>query len=159
MAEVKHANENLIRKYTPRNAQPEEQANDGLTREHQTGAQAFAVSIVFKDKRRRESFPWSMYAGHEWTDDGEEESIVAFFGERGFAVRGYRLGALDRDLGLGKRASIKEHNKAQVEAMLGTEGEEPVIVSIETFPQIRDMLAALKGESDEDGHAGNTERR
>ena len=123
-------------------------ADDGITREHQTGAQAFALTAVFKDGRRRETFPWSMYAGHEWTDDGEEETIAALFGERGLAVRGFRLAALDRDMSLGRRASIREHTRAQVEAMLAADGEEPIIVSIEIVPALAAALANLRGESE-----------
>lgn len=120
------------------------------TREHQTNAQAFALSVVFKDRRRRQSFPWSMYGGHEWTDDGDIETIAVLFGERGFIVRGYRFAALDRDLSLGKRASIREHTKAQVDSMLAEEGEEPIILSVETFPPFPELLASLKGEETHD---------
>jgi hypothetical protein len=145
----------LLRKFAARDAGAQEDADsDGMTREHQTNAQAFALSVVFKDRRRRQSFPWSMYGGHEWTDDGDLETIAMLFGERGCIVRGYRFAALDRDLSLGKRASIREHTKAQVDSMLAQEEDEPIIVSIETFPPFPELVASLKGEEqDENGHA------
>lgn len=130
---------------------------DEITREHQTGAVAFALTAVFKDGRRRETFPWSMYGGHEWTDDGEEETISAVFGERGLAVRGFRLAALDRDMSLGRRASIREHTRAQVEAMLAADGEEPIIASIETSPPLGAMVMSLKGEPDDYRNARKAE--
>ncbi len=154
MAELKHAGEHLLRRFAARNAvadnddSPEAQ----LVREHQSNAQAFALTLICKDGRRRPTLPWAMYAGHEWTDDGDMETIVAFFGERGCVIRGFRFQTLDREMSLGKRASIREHTKAQVEAMLGGEGDEPIIVSIEVFPETAEMLAILKGENNDDKH-------
>lgn len=89
-----------------------------------------------------------MYGGHEWTDDGDIETLAVLFGERGCIVRGYRFASLDRDLSLGKRASIREHTKAQVESMLAEEGDEPIIVSVETFPGFPELLVSLKGEEE-----------
>ena len=70
MAEVKRSGEELLRKLTGKSAEPHDD-EAGLTREHRSNAQAFALSVVFKDRRRRHTFPWSMYGGHEWTDDGD----------------------------------------------------------------------------------------
>jgi hypothetical protein len=152
MAEVKRAGEELLRKLTAKNTPHEE--DEGLTREHQTNAQAFSLSIVPKDRRRGQTFPWSMYGGHGWMDDGDFEIIGVLFGDGGCIVRGYRLAALNRDLNLGKRASIREHTKAQVESMLAVEGDEPIIVSVETFPAFADLLSAIRGEDeDETRHA------
>lgn len=145
MAEAKRATGDLLRKFAPKNGEPQEDES-GLTREHQTNAQAFSLSVVFKERRRRQSFPWSMYGGHEWTDDGDIETIAVLFGEQGFLVRGYRFAALDRDLSLGKRASIREHTQVQVDSMLTEEGDEPIILSVETFPPFPELLASLKGE-------------
>jgi hypothetical protein len=89
-----------------------------------------------------------MYGGHEWTDDGEMEAIAILFGERGCIVRGYRFAVLDHDLSLGKRASIREHTKSQVESILAEEGDEPIIVSIETFPPFPELVASIKGEEE-----------
>jgi hypothetical protein len=148
MAERKHA-EQLLHRFGARDtrtAEPEE--TDGLTREHQTNAQAFALSVVFKDGRRKQTFPWSMYGGHEWTDDGDMESLTALFGERGLIGRGYRLGELDREMSLGKRAGIRQHTSKQVDAMLQEDGNEPIIAEIEVFPSFQEMVAVLKGEQD-----------
>jgi hypothetical protein len=146
MAERKHA-EQLLHRFGARDtrtAEPEE--TDGLTREHQTNAQAFALSVVFKDGRRKQTFPWSMYGGHEWTDDGDTESLTAMFGERALIVRGYRLEQLDREMSLGKRAGLRQHTSKQVEAMLQEDGAEPIIAEIEVFPEFHGMVAELKGE-------------
>jgi hypothetical protein len=158
MAEGKHAGEELLRKLTVRNAAPQED-EDGLTREHQTNVQAFSLTVVFKDRRRREAFPWSMYGGHDWTDDGDIETIAVLFGERGCIVRGYRFAALDRDLSLGKRASIREHTKAQVESMLAVEADEPIILSVETFPPFPQLLAEIKGEDDNENRPARHAQR
>jgi len=145
MAEAKRAGEQFLKKFAGASAEPHDD-EAGLTREHGSNAQAFALSVVFKDRRRRHTFPWSMYGGHEWTDDGDIETIAVLFGERGCIVRGYRFASLDRDLSLGKRASIREHTKAQVESMLAGEGDEPIILSVETFPPFPELVASLKGE-------------
>lgn len=146
MGERKHA-EQLLNRLGARNAAtPEPEEADGLIKEHQTGGQAFALSVVFKDGRKRQTFPWSMYGGHEWTDDGEMERLTAMFGERGLTVHGYRLGELDRDMTLGKRAGIRQHTSKQVDAMLHEDGTEPVIAEIEAFPSFQDMVTVLKGE-------------
>jgi hypothetical protein len=147
MAEVKHAGEHLLRRFAAKNAVADnDDTPDGITREHQSNAQAFALTIICKDGRRRPTLPWALYGGHEWTDDGDMERIVGFFGERVCVARGFRFQTLDREMSLGKRASIREHTKAQVEAMLESDGDEPIIVSIEVFPDTAEMLAILKGE-------------
>jgi len=153
MAEVKHAGEHLLRRFAVRNgAADNDDLPEGMVREHQSNAQAFALTLICKDQRRRPTLPWAMYAGHEWTDDGDMERIVAFFGERGCVIKGFRFQMLDREMSMGKRASIREHTKAQVESMLGGEGDEPIIVSIEVFPETQELMAMLKGENDDDKH-------
>ena len=146
MAERKHAEQLLHRFGARASAVPEAEEADGLTKEHQTNAQPFALSVVFKDGRRKQTFPWAMYAGHEWTDDGDMESLTALFGERGLIVRGYRLNELDRDMCLGKRAGLRQHTSKQVEAMLQEEGNEPIIAEIEVFPELKELAMLLKGE-------------
>jgi hypothetical protein len=153
MAELKHAGEHLLRRFAARDSAPDNgDSPEGMTREHQSNAQAFALTLIYKDGRRKRTLSWQMYADHEWTDDGDIETIVAFFSERVCVIHGFRLKALDRDMSLGKRASIREHTKAQVESMLGGEGDEPIIVSIEVFPGTLEMLAELKGENDDKRH-------
>jgi hypothetical protein len=145
MAERKHAEQLLHRFGARASVAHEPEDADGLTKEHQTNAQAFALSVVFKDGRRKQTFPWSMYGGHEWTDDGDMESLTAMFGERALIVRGYLLGELDRDISLGKRAGIRQHTSKQVEAMLQEDGNEPIIAEIEVFPSFQEMVTKLKG--------------
>jgi hypothetical protein len=145
MAEAKRAGEELLQRLTGK----KEEAEAALTRERQINAQSFSLSVAWKNPRRRQSFPWSMYGGHEWTDDGDMETIAVIFGERGCIVRGYRFAVLDHDLKMGKCSSIREHTKAQVETMLASEGEEPIIVSIETFPPFPELVASIKGEEEQ----------
>jgi hypothetical protein len=144
MAEAKRAGEELLQRLTGR----KEEAEAGLTRERQINTQSFSLSVAWKNPRRRQSFPWSMYGGHEWTDDGDMETIAMLFGEGGCIVRGYRFAVLDHDLSLGKCSSIREHTKAQVESMLAAEADEPIIVSIETFPPFPELVASIKGEEE-----------
>ncbi len=147
MAERKHA-EQLLHRFGARASAPEPEEAGSLTKEHQTNAQAFALSVVFKDGRRKQTFPWSMYGGHEWTDDGDMESLTAVFGERGLIVRGYRLAELDRDMSMGKRAGRRQHTSKQVEVMLQEDGNEPIIAEIEVFPELQEIVAILKGEQE-----------
>jgi hypothetical protein len=146
MAEHKHAEQVLHRLGARDTRIADPQDTDGLTKEHQSSAQAFALSVVSKDGRRKQTFPWSMYGGHEWTDNGDKESLTAMFGERGFTVRGYRLSQLDREMSMGKRAGLRQHTSKQVEAMLQEEGTEPIIADIEVFPAFDEMVAIMKGE-------------
>jgi len=141
-------------KFAANNAEAhEDEAAEGMSREYQANVQAFALTLIYKDQRRRKTFPWSIYGGHDWFDDGDMETIVARFGEGGLAVRGYRFALLERDLDLGRRSSIREHTTAQVESMLATDGDEPIIVSIETFADFEAMPASLKGDSHENRDA------
>jgi hypothetical protein len=75
------------------------------------------------------------------------ESFKALFGERGLIVRGYRLGELDRDMSLGKRAGLRQHT-SKVESMLLEDGNEPIIAEIEVFPSIQEMVKTLKGDQE-----------
>ncbi|MGA7081388.1 MAG: hypothetical protein WBQ43_05060 [Terriglobales bacterium] len=150
MAEAKRAGEELLRHLTGKKGGEAQDGESGQTREHQPNVQSFSLSVIWKNPRRRESFPWSMYGGHEWTDDGDMESIGILFGERGCVVRGYRFTKLEHEVTLGKRVSIREHTKAQVESMLSEEGDEPIIVSIETFPPFRLLLASVKGDDEDE---------
>jgi hypothetical protein len=86
-------------------------------------------------------------AWRAWTDDGDMESFKALFGERGLIVRGYRLGELDRDMSLGKRAGLRQHT-SKVESMLLEDGNEPIIAEIEVFPSIQEMVKTLKGDQE-----------
>ena len=51
------------------------------------------------------------------------------------------------------------HTKAQVEMMLASEGEEPIIVSIETFPPFPELMASIKGEGEEEHNEKRHARR
>ena len=66
------------------------------------------------------------------------ESLTAMFGGRAPMVHGYRLGEVDRDMGLGKRAGLWQHTSKQVELILQNHGSEPIIAEIEVFPSFQE---------------------
>src|SRR5271170_336296 len=87
------------------------------TRDRQGNSEAFSLEVKFKDGRRKQVFPWALYAGHEWTDEGGMECLTVLFGIRVLIVKGYNFDSLNRDLCLGKRTSIVQHNSHQVQLL------------------------------------------
>jgi hypothetical protein len=139
---------------------PETDATNNGTRERQANAGAFGLEVIFKDGRRRQSFPWSHYAGHEWTDDGGLECLTVLFGMHVLIIRGHNFESLNRDLALGKRASIRQHNGHQVQLLQAENADNlPVIVEIEAHPNYRQIVGELKGDDERDtGKSGKAAR-
>jgi hypothetical protein len=147
------------RPVTDSDANAEADSIDSGTRERQTNATAFALEVIFKDGRRRQNFPWALYGGHEFSDENGMECLMVLFGQRVLIMRGYHFESLNRDLALGKRSSIRQHNSHQVQ-MLRTENAEdvPIVVELETYPDYLRIVAEMKGEEEHEtrnaGRAG-----
>src|SRR5580704_6132261 len=84
-----------------------------VTRERQGNSEAFSLEVKFKDGRRKQTFPWALYAGHEWTDEDGMECLTVLFGIRVLIIRGYNFEPLNRDLTMGKLTSIRQLNSHQ----------------------------------------------
>jgi hypothetical protein len=137
----------------------EQAAETASTRERQGNSEAFSLQVKFKDGRRKQSFPWALYGGHEWTDEDGMECLTALFGLRVLIVRGYHFESLDRDLTLGKLTSIRQHNSHQVQLLKHENAESvPVIVEIEAYPNYRQIVAEMKGEEHDAGKSGKAAR-
>jgi hypothetical protein len=137
-----------------------EDDEESTTRERQGNAEAFSLEVKFKDGRRKQAFPWHLYAGHEWTDEDGMECLTVLFGLRVLIVRGYNFASLHRDMTLGKVTSIRQHNSHQVQLLTNENAENiPVIVEIEAFPNYRRLVADIKGEDEHDtGRSGKAGR-
>src|ERR1017187_9037277 len=126
---------------TPRNIVEEREGEDAevtSTRERQGNSDAFSLEVKFKDGRSRQTFPWALYAGHEWSDEDGMECLTVLFGMRVLVIRGYNLQSLNRDLCLGKLSSLRQHNSHQVQLLRNDNTEDvPVIVEIEAYPNYR----------------------
>lgn len=138
----------------------EEQAAESIsTRERQGNSEAFSLQVKFKDGRRKQSFPWALYGGHEWTDEDGMECLTVLFGLRVLILRGYHFESLDRDLSLGKLTSIRQHNSHQVQLLKHENAENiAVIVEIEAYPNYRQIVAEMKGDEHDAGKSGKAAR-
>ena len=133
---------------------------DSTTRERQGNSDAFSLEVKFKDGRRKQTFPWALYAGHEWSDEDGMECLTVLFGMRVLIIRGYNFEPLNRDLTMGKLTSIRKHNSHQVKLLTNQNTENiPVIVEIEAYPNYRQIVAEMKGDNERDtGKAGKIAR-
>jgi hypothetical protein len=137
----------------------QESENSSSTRERQGNSDAFSLEVKFKDGRRKQTFPWALYAGHEWTDEEGMECLTVLFGMRVLIIKGYNFEPLNRDLTLGKLTSIREHNSHQVEMLKRQNADNvPVIVEIEAHPNYRQMVAEIKGDEHDTGKSGKAAR-
>lgn len=148
---------------TARNVTDPRKEQDGegsITRERQTNAEAFSLEVKFKDGRRKQTFPWALYSGHEWTDEDGMECLTVLFGLRVLILKGHNFESLNRDLTMGKLTSIRQHNSHQVQLLKHENTEDaPVIVEIEAYPSYRQLIAEMKGDDEHDtGKSGKAAR-
>lgn len=137
----------------------DQEAQSASTRERQGNSEAFSLEVKFKDGRRKQTFPWALYGGHEWSDEGGMECLTVLFGLRVLILRGYNFETLNRDLNLGKLTSIRQHNSHQVQLLRHENAESvPVIVEIEAYPNYRQIVAEMKGEEYDAGKSGQVAR-
>jgi hypothetical protein len=121
-----------------------------FTAERQATAQAFNLHVERRDGRRSEGFAWSHYVGYQWTDEGEHERLVVLFGARAVEIEGHHLGALIDEIREGQLNSIRElvSGKAMLMQQANPQNE-PVILSVKTYPDFEEILKDIKGEDDD----------
>jgi hypothetical protein len=121
------------------------------TAEWQLNAQASTLLVEWLDGRRVEGFPWSYYGGCRWTDDGDHETLVILFGQRGaLEITGLNLRVLlphVRGLQLNGVRELPSSQRKQLEQM--NPENHAIIASIKTFPDFDEVLKEIKGEQDE----------
>lgn len=129
-------------------------------KERQHTAQAFTLHVEWKDGRRSEGFAWAHYLGYRWADDGHNERLILIFGERALEIEGHNLGALVSEIREGKLNNIWEMPSQQVTLFQANHSDQPVISSIQSSPDVEDILKQIKGENDHDktGHARRAQR-
>lgn len=128
--------------------------------ERQLTAQAFNLHVEKRDGRHAEGFPWSLYGGYSWNDEGEHERLVVLFGGRAVEIEGHHLGVLINEIREGQLNLIRELTTSQG-TLLAHENPngEPVITSVKMWPDFEDMLKEIKGEDErETRHAKRFER-
>jgi hypothetical protein len=134
---------------------PDEDTEKLATKERQHAAQAFGLRVKFKDGRHTQGFAWSHYAGYEWADSGEYETLTLLFGARALTIEGLNLSVLIRSIDEGQLKGIKELNHAQAEMMRANNpDDEPIIIRVVSDPPFKDIVKEIKGEQDDEfGHA------
>jgi hypothetical protein len=142
-----------------KDAEPD--AAKSYTSERQHSAQAFNLHVERRDGRRAEGFAWSLYAGYQWTDEGDHERLIVVFGARAVEIEGHHLDALVREIREGQLNSIRE--LASGKAMLLVQANpdnDPVITSVKSYPEFDEILKEIKKGEDEreTGHAGRLRR-
>jgi hypothetical protein len=162
MSETKERSFQDLLNTTTRRSAPrwDDRPEKSFTSERQHTAQAFNLHVERRDGRRSEGFAWSHYAGYEWTDLGDRERLVVVFGMRAIEIEGHNLGALIEQIREGKLNSVRELASARA-ALLeqANPDNQPVILSVKSYPDFDDILKAIKGEEEhETGHAGRVRR-
>ena len=123
-------------------------------KERQLTSQAFNLHVERRDGRHSEGFGWSHYLGYRWTDEGDRERLVVLFGARAVEIEGHNLGVLVGEIREGQLNSIRELATSQVALKQANADAEPVIRSVNTYPDFDDLFNEIKGEDHETRNAG-----
>jgi len=116
-------------------------------------AQAFNLHVERRDGRMAEGFAWSHYAGYRWSDEGERERLVVIFGNRAVEIEGHKLGILVGQIREGQLSGIRELASRQATLLEHDGGgDQPVIMSVRSYPDFEEILNEIKGEEDDDKH-------
>lgn len=135
-------------------------AEKTFTSERQHTAQAFNLHVERRDGRRSEGFAWSHYAGYQWTDEGERERLVVVFGMRAVEIMGHNLGVLVAEIREGQLNSIRELASGQAQLLKqGNPDNQPVIESVNSYPDFEEMLKGIKGEEEHESGFARKIRR
>jgi hypothetical protein len=123
------------------------------TKERQHTAQAFNLHVERRDGRMAEGFAWSHYLGYRWSDEGDREKLVVIFGNRAVEIEGHNLGILVGQIREGQLNGIRELVSRQASLLNHDSPEDqPVIMSVKSYPDFEEIMNAIKGEEDDDKH-------
>lgn len=129
---------------------PGEDQGKSFTKERQHTAQAFNLHVERRDGRQAEGFAWSHYVGYQWTDEGNRERLVVVFGARAIEIEGHKLGILTEQIREGQLNGIRELVSRQATLLEHDSPEDqPVIMSVKSYPDFEDILKEIKGEDDD----------
>ena len=135
---------------------PGSEEGKSFTSERQHTAQAFNLHVERRDGRHAEGFAWSHYVGYQWTDEGDKERLIIVFGARAIEIEGHKLGILTNQIREGQLNGIRELVSRQATLLEhDNPDEQPVIVSVKSYPGFEDILREIKGEAkgeDDDQH-------
>jgi hypothetical protein len=134
------------------------------TKERQHAAQAFALHVDYRDGLSSEGVAWSHFGRYHWRDFGSHERLrIIFGGMCGLEITGHNLQSLLTDVRSGQLNGIKEMLSGQV--MLGKPENvnDPLITSVNAYPNFDVLFEELKKEGQEEereaGHAGRVRGR
>jgi hypothetical protein len=123
------------------------------TKERQHTVQAFNLHVERRDGRRAEGFAWSHYVGYQWTDEGERERLIVIFGARAIEIEGHKLGILTNQIREGQLNGIRELVSRQATLLEhDSPDDQPVIMSVRSYPEFEDILREIRGEEDDNKH-------
>src|ERR1022692_4774082 len=129
---------------------PSSDEGKSFTKERQQTAQAFNLHVERRDGRRAEGFAWSHYVGYQWTDEGERERLIVVFGARAIEIEGHKLGILTTQIREGQLNGIRELVSRQATLLeQDNPDDQPVIMSVKSYPDFEDILKEIKGEDDD----------
>jgi hypothetical protein len=130
----------------------DEKPNKGFTIAG-AGEQAFSLRADYKDGRRKRGIAWSRYSDYEWEDLGDHERLVVIFEDRILTLEGHNLDLLARQIDEGKLKTFEEEITARVvQARNDPSHIEPVVISVDFYPKIADIVTQIKGGEEDDHH-------
>jgi hypothetical protein len=142
-----------------------EEAPKGFTKEWQPSAQALSLRLWFKDGRRCEGLPWTLYSGDDWQSGAGDkpERLTLTFGTRVGTVHGFNLWRLVEQIDQGHLKSICEHDSKEI-ALLRSEKPsdpaeiKPAIMRIEVEPPFEELVNEIR-KGDEMNVLSSDDRR
>jgi hypothetical protein len=115
--------------------------------ERQPTAQAFTLTVAFKDGRRARGFAMSHYSDYEWTDEGEAEKLVILFGDRALTVEGELLEGVVSLLQEGRLTHLQEMTHREVQSLKQHNPDrKPIVTRATVEPDLQLILGAIRGE-------------
>jgi hypothetical protein len=119
--------------------------------------QAFCLRADFKDGRKKRAIAWSHFSDYEWEDLGVRERLTILFGNRIVTIEGHKLDMLYREIDEGKLKTFEELMSPAVQALMANPDNDVVVLSVDVYPSMRDLIAEIKEERE--GRDNAPERR
>lgn len=149
MADAKTFAETVLR--SRHDGAERDEVKDGYGKER-PGVQAYCLRIGYKEGRRAEGVPWTLFSGHCWDDTGRLEQLTLLFTSRVVTVQGLHLGRFVDLLSDGQLRHLDEHDSREVELLREENAERPrgqkrpVVMSIQVAPPFADVVREILGE-------------
>lgn len=128
------------------------QASDvpkGMTSERQHTGRSYSLRVKSKDGRTADGFPWALFNGYRWNDNGKAETLVILFSNRAITITGEHLLRLADELDDEQLKGVQEHNPVEAELLRAENrnaktGElQPIILSVSAEPRFEELVNQL----------------